>query len=391
MACLLPARVLTRALGCVRNPELDDLATVIFSSGSTGDPKGVMLTHWNVVSNVLQLGQVVALDRTDKLMGVLPFFHSFGFTATFVLPMVLGVGAVYHHHPLDAQAIGVLVRRHAVTFVLATPTFLQAYMHRCEPEMFGSVRLVLVGAEKLQDRTAAAFEDKFGIRPLEAYGCTECSPAVTVNMRDFRAAGFRQVGAKRGKIGHPLPGVSVQIVDPDTMNPVPAGASGLLLVRGPNVMKGYLARPEKTAEVMHDGWYITGDVATLDEEGFLEITDRLTRFSKIGGEMVPHIKVEEQLHDLAGATEQVFAVASAPDAKRGERLLVLHTLQEEKLKECLGKLSESKLPNLWLPRADCFFKVDALPYLGSGKLDLRKVREIALEMSKLRAAATHAG
>jgi acyl-[acyl-carrier-protein]-phospholipid O-acyltransferase/long-chain-fatty-acid--[acyl-carrier-protein] ligase len=378
----LPAGLLARALGAQTGSTPDDLATVIFSSGSTGDPKGVMLTHWNVISNVEQLGQVVALDHNDKLLGVLPFFHSFGFTATFVLPMVLGVGAIYHHHPLDAQVIGALVRRYAVTFVLATPTFLQAYMRRCEPEMFGSVRLVMVGAEKLQERTAVAFEDRFGVRPLEAYGCTECAPAVTVNMRDYRAAGFRQVAAKRGKIGHPLPGVSVRIVNPDTMQDLPAGEAGLLLVRGPNVMKGYLNQPEKTAAVMHDGWYITGDIAAIDEDGFIEITDRLSRFSKIGGEMVPHIKVEDKLHEIAGASGQVFAVTAAPDEKRGERLLVLHTLPEKELKECLAKLPQSGLPNLWLPKPDAFLKVDELPYLGSGKLDLRRIRDLAISMDK---------
>jgi acyl-[acyl-carrier-protein]-phospholipid O-acyltransferase/long-chain-fatty-acid--[acyl-carrier-protein] ligase len=251
------------------------------------------------------------------------------------------------------------------------------YNRGCEPEDFGSLQFVMTGAEKLPDRVAQAFEDKFGIRPLEAYGLTECSPAVTVNTRDFRAAGFRQVGAKRGRIGHPLPGVSVRVVDPDTFQPVPVGQPGMLLIAGPNVMKGYLGRPEKTAEVMKDGWYVTGDIATLDEDGFLTITDRLTRFSKIGGEMVPHIKVEEKLHELAGVTEQCFAVTGVPDEKKGERLVVLHTLPADKLTPVVEKLSASDLPNLWKPRPDQFFHVDALPYLGTGKLDLRKVREIA--------------
>jgi acyl-[acyl-carrier-protein]-phospholipid O-acyltransferase/long-chain-fatty-acid--[acyl-carrier-protein] ligase len=239
-----------------------------------------------------------------------------------------------------------------------------------------------VGAEKLQERTAQAFEDKFGIRPLEAYGCTECSPAVTVNTRDFRARGFRQVGGKRGKIGHALPGISIRIVDPDTLEPLPVGTPGLMLVRGPNVMKGYLGRPVETAKALRDGWYVTGDIATIDDDGFVEITDRLSRFSKIGGEMVPHIKVEEKLHELAESQEQVFVVTSGPDEKKGERLLVLHTLDEARLKNCLERLDQSGLPNLWLPRAQAFFKVDAIPYLGTGKLDLRKVRELALQLAK---------
>jgi acyl-[acyl-carrier-protein]-phospholipid O-acyltransferase/long-chain-fatty-acid--[acyl-carrier-protein] ligase len=202
-----------------------------------------------------------------------------------------------------------------------------------------------------------------------------------VNTRDYRAAGFRQVGAKRGKIGHPLPAISVRIVDPDTFQPLPVGQPGLLLLRGPNVMKGYLGKPEKTAEVLRDGWYVTGDIATLDEDGFLMITDRLTRFSKIGGEMVPHIKIEEKLHELAGVTEQTFAVTGVPDEKKGERLVVLHTLNDGQLQPILEKLVASDLPNLWKPRPDQFFHIDTLPYLGTGKLDLRKVREVASNFS----------
>jgi len=201
---------------------------------------------------------------------------------------------------------------------------------------------------------------------------------VAVNTKDFRAPGFRQVGAKRGSIGHPLPGISVRIVDPETQEPVSVGTPGLLIVRGPNVMRGYLGKPEKTTEVLRDGWYVTGDIAAEDEDGFLAITDRLSRFSKIGGEMVPHGRIEEKLHELAGATEQVFVVSAVPDERKGERLVVLHTLSEDQLKSCLEKLPSSGLPNLWIPRADNFFRVEALPYLGTGKLDLRRARELAL-------------
>ena len=360
---------------------LDDLATIIFSSGSTGEPKGVMLTHFNIASNIEQVGQTFMLDRSDCLLGVLPFFHSFGFTVTLWMPAVLGVGVAYHPSPLDLSAISEIVRDYRVTFLLATPTFLQAYLRRCSPEDFGSLQFVVVGAEKLPERLALAFEDRFGIRPLEGYGATECSPVVAVNAKDFRAPGFRQVGAKRGHIGHPLPGVSVRIVDPDTREPLPLGAPGLLLVRGPNVMNGYLGKPEKTAEVLQDGWYVTGDIAAEDEDGFLTITDRLSRFSKIGGEMVPHIKVEEKLHELIGATEQKFVVTGVPDGKKGERLVVLHTLQPDQIKAVLERLPETGLPNLWTPRPSQFFHVDELPHLGTGKLDLRRIRELALQSS----------
>ena len=380
MAFLLPARWLTKALGEQKAAKLDDLATVIFSSGSTGEPKGVMLSHFNIGSNIEQLAQTFMLTGRDWVLGVLPFFHSFGFTGTLWLPAVLGVGVVYHASPLDFSIIGELVKTYRVTLLLSTPTFLQGYMRRCQPEDFGSVQYLVVVAEKLPERVALAFEEKFGIWPLEGYGCTECAPVVAVNTRDFRAPGLGQVGAKRGKIGNPLPGISVRIVDPATMEPLATGGAGLLLVRGPNVMQGYLGKPEKTAEVLRDGWYVTGDIASIDDDGFLTITDRLSRCSKIGGEMVPHIKVEETLHELAGVTEQSFVVTGVPDEKKGERLVVLHTLPQEAVKETIEKLGSSGLPNLWVPRANQFFHVEKLPVLGSGKLDLRKIRELAVAL-----------
>ena len=382
VASCMPAKIVGRFAGCERAARLDDIATIIFSSGSTGDPKGVVLTHYNIASNVGQLSQVFMLRAEDRIMGILPFFHSFGFTGTLCLPASTGIGVVFHPNPLDSRVIGALINKYAVTMLLATPTFLNAYTRRCTPEDFGSLRFVMAGAEKLPERISQAFEDHFGIRPHEGYGCTECSPAVTVNTVDFRAASFRQVGAKRGTIGHPLPGIAVKIVDPETMQPVGVDEPGLLLVRGPNVMRGYLNKPEKTADVLRNGWYNTGDIARMDEDGFLRITDRLSRFSKIGGEMVPHIKVEDLLQELAGATEQTFVVTAVPDEKKGERLVVLHTLDEQRLSDCLEKLAKSDLPALWRPRPDQFQRIEKLPYLGTGKLDLRKARELALEMTQ---------
>jgi len=382
IASTMPQTLLRRAVGAVPGKRnVDDLATIIFSSGSTGDPKGVMLTHYNIASNIQQVAQVFMLGGRDKILGILPFFHSFGFMAALWMPAANGVGVVFHPNPLDTKVIGELVAQYRVTFLIATPTFLQAYMRRCSPESFGSLQYVLVGAEKLADRVALAFEDTFGIRPLEGYGCTECSPVVTVNGRDFRAPGFRQVGSRRGKIGHPLPGVTVKVVDIDSGEPVTPGTPGMLLVKGPNVMKGYLGNPEKTAEVLHDGWYTTGDVAIMEEDGFLTITDRLSRFSKIGGEMVPHIRIEDKLQELAGVTEQVFAVTALPDEKKGERIVVISTLSTEKLAPVVEKFAQCDLPALWKPRSGAFFHVDALPILGTGKIDLRGVKALAASMA----------
>jgi acyl-[acyl-carrier-protein]-phospholipid O-acyltransferase/long-chain-fatty-acid--[acyl-carrier-protein] ligase len=381
LAWFTPAGVLERAVGRERPGSLDDLATVIFSSGSTGEPKGVMLTHYNILSNAEQLGQLLDFGPRDRFLGILPFFHSFGFTATLTAPAVMGIGVAFHPNPLDAKPIGELVRRYSLTYLMATPTFLQIYLRSCDPSDFGSLRSVMASAEKLPGWLANAFEEKFGLRPMEGYGCTECSPVVTCSTRDFRAAGFRQAGSRHGSIGRPLPGVSVRIVSPDNGQPMSLGQSGLLLVRGPNVMRGYLGQPEKTAEVLRNGWYVTGDIATLDEDGFLQITDRLSRFSKIGGEMVPHVKVEEKLHEALGTNEIAFAVCGVPDAKKGERLVVLHTLPDHRLADLLKKLPQLGLPNLWVPRPNQFFHVDTIPHLATGKMDLRSIRALAARLS----------
>ncbi|HET9784464.1 MAG TPA: AMP-binding protein, partial [Terriglobales bacterium] len=384
-ALALPFRSLSHWLGADRVSQLTDTATIIFSSGSTGDPKGVVLSHYNIAANVAQLQQVFLLRSNDSILGILPFFHSFGFTATLGLPAASGIGVVFHPNPLEALAIGEAVRRHAVTLMVATPTFLQTYTRRCPPGDFGSLRLILAGAEKMPERIAQAFEERFGVRPLEGYGCTECSPVVAANSPDYRAAGFHQAGARRGTVGHPLPGMSVRIEAVETRAPLGINQPGLLWVSGPNVMQGYLGRPDLTAQVLQDGWYNTGDIASVDEDGFLTITDRLSRFSKIAGEMVPHLLVEEVLHQCADVAEVVFAVTSLPDAKKGERLIVLYTLPPDRLHPVLDRLADSSLPPLWRPRAEQFIAVAALPYLGTGKLDLQRLRQMA------QAAAAAAG
>lgn len=383
LAKFMPASWLEQKLGS-RHVGMNDLATIIFSSGSTGEPKGVMLSQFNLLANIHQCGEVIALNETQRILGILPFFHSFGFTVTLCLPLVLGPGVIYYPNPLDARGIGALVREHKITVMLATATFLQIYLRGVAPEDFGSLKLIVTGAEKLPERLANAFEERFGIRPLEGYGCTECSPAVAVNTWDYRAAGFYQVGSKHGKIGQPVPGMCVRIADPEepwSGTARPPGEAGMLMVSGPNIMLGYLNHPEKTAQVLRDGWYCTGDMAMLDEDGFLQITGRLNRFSKIGGEMVPHLKIEEKLQELAGEAELAFVVMGVPDERKGERLVVLHRLNEAALQACLEKFANCDLPNLWKPKGDAFHRVDTFPVLGTGKLDLRGAKELAAKLA----------
>jgi len=379
LALFAPIRILERHCGAMIHPTIDDIATIIFSSGSTGEPKGVMLSHFSLDSNVEGIAQVLHLDEHDRLLGILPFFHSFGYLATLWFPIIHGAGVIYHPSPLDAGPIGELIHQHQVSILLTTPTFLQLYIRRCTPEQFGSLRIVLTGAEKLPERLLVAFEERFGIRPIEGYGVTECAPVIAVNCPDFRAAGFFQPASRRGTVGQPLPGVCVRIVDPDTYDLLPVGTPGMLLVKGPNVMNGYLGREDLTAKVMRQGWYITGDIATLDEDGFLTITDRLSRFSKIGGEMIPHGRVENALLQAANAETMVLAVTAVPDDRKGEQLVVLHTLEESAIPPILEKISATGLPNLFIPKRDNFIKVEHLPVLGTGKLDLRTLKQLAQE------------
>jgi acyl-[acyl-carrier-protein]-phospholipid O-acyltransferase/long-chain-fatty-acid--[acyl-carrier-protein] ligase len=354
----------------------DSLATVIFSSGSTGLPKGVMLSHHNILSNIESIAQVYWVTRQDCLMGVLPFFHSFGFTVTLWLPLLAGFRMVFHPNPLDAKTVGEMVRRHRATILAATPTFYQAYLRKCSREEFASLRFALAGAEKVREPLARAFLEKYGIPLLEGYGATEMSPVISVNVPDVEGGRERHVGFKPGTVGHPVPGVAVRVVDPETRRALGPNEEGLLLVKGPNRMLGYLGQPEKTAEVLHDGWYITGDIGALDDDGFLRLTDRLSRFSKIGGEMVPHLRVEEAANALLGET--CAAVVTAPDEQRGERLVLFYACPGVSPEELWTRLGQSDLPKLWIPKPDSIRRIEVIPTLGSGKVDLRRLRQMAL-------------
>ncbi len=360
--------------------KIDALATIMFTSGSTGIPKGVMLSHANITSNLEGLYQIFKVDDQDKIIGILPFFHSFGFTATIWFPLISGMGAIYHPNPLDAKMIGKLVQKNQATMLMATPTFLNAYTRRCREEEFQSLRVVIVGAEKLKTNIAQAFQEKFGIKPMEGYGCTELSPIVSINLPDIidKNSGVSQVMNKEGTIGLPLPGVTVKVVNQETQEAVGVNKDGLLFVKGPNVMKGYLNNREKTEEVIQDGWYMTGDVANIDEDGFIVITDRLSRFSKIAGEMVPHIKIEEKIHSALNVSEQVCVVTSVADSKKGEKLVVL-SLPDVDPQALVDTLKQTDLPNLWIPSVESFIKVDSIPILGTGKLDLGTIKRIAKE------------
>lgn len=368
--------------GMLAKGHTDDVAAVIFSSGSTGEPKGVELTHWNLLSNMEAVGQVYPVSPADVMLGILPFFHSFGFTYNLWFPLLNRFPVIFHPNPSDAKTIGELSEKYGATFLLSTPTFASTYTRKCTKEQFSKLRYVLVGAEKLRPAVAQQFEEKFGVRMNEGYGCTEMAPVVSVNGPDFISDDpdqSSQLGAKAESVGRPLPGVSLRFVDPATLEPVPYGQEGLLLVKGPSRMRGYLKQPERTAKALIDGYYNTGDMARLDDEGFLFITGRLSRFSKIGGEMVPHLKIEECLQEIMGEATNI--VLGIPDAQRGERLVVLHTSKDLTPAAMIEQLDNAGLPALWIPKPNQFFLVESIPTLGTGKTDLRKATDLAIELA----------
>ena len=363
----------------IKQRSLDDVLTVIFTSGSTGMPKGVMLTHRNIACVIEGVNDAVVLNSDDVILGVLPFFHSFGFAVPLWTVLGSDIAGVYHFNPLDAPQIGKLCQQYKATILLATPTFLRSYMKRVAKEDFQTLGVVVAGAEKLPIELSDAFEEKYGVRPVEGYGTTELAPLVSVNQPAARVPAGKTVRAKEGSVGAPVIHVRVKTLDLDTGKETGVGEPGMLWVTGPNVMKGYMGRPDLTKESVVDGWYNTGDVAYVDQEGFIHITGRLSRFSKIGGEMVPHILVEQKLNELVCEEkgDMKCAVSSVPDEKKGERLIVLHTEFAMPIDELRDKLIQSGLPSLYIPAGNAFYRVDELPMLGSGKLDLKQLKETA--------------
>ncbi len=344
----------------------DSTACILFSSGSTGVPKGIELTHWNIVANAAGLAARIPPSETDCMLGVLPFFHSFGYTFALWFPVLHGIRAVYHSSPTDAKVIGELASQHRATYFLSTPTFCAQYAAKIERDHFQSLKYILVGAEKLRDSVARTFRDHFGVELLAGYGCTELGPGVAINT---------PWESRPGSVGRPLDGVEVRIADPQTLLPVRTGEQGVILINGPSRMPGYFGAPQLTAQAMDDGFYITGDLGYVDADGFLYVTDRLARFSKVAGEMVPHLAIEETLSDLTPAF-----VTGVPDDRRGERLVLLYTnglLRPEVVHKCL---TDSELPRLWIPKREDVHPVPGIPVLSNGKIDLQAARALAAQV-----------
>jgi acyl-[acyl-carrier-protein]-phospholipid O-acyltransferase/long-chain-fatty-acid--[acyl-carrier-protein] ligase len=344
----------------------DTTACILFSSGSTGAPKGIELTHWNILANAEGLALRIPPSADDCMLGVLPFFHSFGYTFALWFPVLHGLRAVYHSNPTDTTTIGELAQSHGATYLLSTPTFCYLYAQKIERERFSRMRYVIVGAEKLRDSVAQSFRSHFGIELLAGYGCTELGPGVAVNTPWENRA---------GSVGRPLKDIQVRIANPDNLDERRNDVEGMILVNGPSRMPGYYKAPRLTSEVIRDGFYVTGDLGYIDSDGFLYVTDRLARFSKVAGEMVPHLRIEEAVSDLTPAF-----VTGLPDERRGERLVMLYTSAHISPELLVRRLTAAGLPPLWIPKREDMFAVEAIPALASGKVALKLARELAAEM-----------
>ncbi len=354
-------------------------AVLLFSSGSTGNPKGVRLSHHNLNTNARSVAAGFAVDHTDMVVGNLPLFHSFGLNVCFWMPLISGAKVVYIASPLDSSAVCRSIGQRKATMLFATPSFLQKYLRRCKKEDLISLRLIATGAEKLRDDIARKVKEVTDSRleVVECYGCTELSPVVSINLADDIARTGKCAGVK-DSIGVPLENISVRILDPLNFTPVAPGEEGILCVKGSLVMQGYLNDDAATAEVMAGEYYKTGDIAKMDENGYISICGRLSRFSKIAGEMVPHEMVEKIINELCACDNRVVAVGTIPDPAKGEALLVLYTPEMPfSPDEVVALLRERSISNLWIPKAANFHQVEELPLLGSGKLDLAALREAA--------------
>jgi acyl-[acyl-carrier-protein]-phospholipid O-acyltransferase/long-chain-fatty-acid--[acyl-carrier-protein] ligase len=341
-----------------RNPE----AALLFTSGSSGRPKGVLLTHANVVANITQISETNFLQRDDRLLTALPLFHSFGLTVGLILPVVRGIPIITAPSPLDADKIRDAARVGCPTLALATPTFLRHYIQRIPRDAFGTLRLALVGAERLCPKLAAAFTDRFGCDVVEGYGLTEASPVVAFNQPHPRrglAASSVQHGHLRGTVGRLLPGIAARAND------------GILALRGPNVISHYMNN--ECPEAFAEGWFRTGDRVAFDPNGFLRIEGRAARFSKIGGEMVSHAAVEASIAAALDESPGEDCVVAVECPRKGEALVLVTTrrIETEVLRRALR---DREIPNLWIPAE--VVSVESVPMLASGKVDVAQCRAI---------------
>ena len=371
------------------NRKGNDEAALLFTSGSSGEPKGVSFTHRMIIANMTQVLSKVTLPPGEKFLCSLPIFHSFGLTISTLLPPVYGFGMVTYPSPLEAKKLNELIEQHKCALVVTTPTFARSMLRRAGAHTYDSVKFFIVGAEKLQTSVADEFKQKCNVTLLEGYGLTETAPVCGVNLQETgptKEQPYFVPGYKFGSIGQLLPGLAVRITDPDDDNVrLTLDEQGMIWFKGPNVFKGYVGREDLNEGIFKDGWFKTGDLGRVDLNGMLTLGGRRSRFSKIGGEMVPHEVVENAIEEFVthpeGFAGRAVAVVGVPDAQKGEALVLLSCVHHSQLTQALDEIRtymvEQGLPRLWCPRE--IIPVETIPALPTGKMDLRGCQMLANE------------
>jgi len=347
----------------------DETAVILFTSGSEKDPKAVQLTHKNILHNVRNIPKIVDLDSNHVFLANLPLFHVFGLTANYWLPITLGCSIVAYPNPLDFKVICNLLKQYKVTLMAGTPSFYYGYLKKSKPGDFESIKFALSGADTLPAQIYEGFLEKHNLKIYDAYGTTETSPAIAIN----------NPGAhKVGSVGKPVPEVEVKILDLDSDEELPPNKAGKILVKGDLVMKGYLGDLEETTLRIHKGWYDTGDMGLLDDDGFLWHKGRLKRFVKVGGEMISLVRVEEILNKHL-PEEVICCVVDVPNPTKGADVVAAITTGEINKKKIL-KLMSKELPAIAIPKE--FYVLEDIPMMGSGKVNFREVEKICRQIQK---------
>ncbi len=362
----LPVALLKKMSGAV---DLEKPAVILFTSGSEKEPKVVQLSHRNILSNIDSFSDMMDIYEMDRLLAVLPYFHVFGLTINLWTPLCLGMTAITYANPLEFKTIAKIIRDEKPQLLVGTPLFLEGYAKQSAAGDFSSVELAVSGADKCPDALRELYRDKHQLEIFEGYGTTETSPVISVNPRDRN---------KPGSIGIPIPGTKVKIVHIENGEDCATGETGKILVKGAGVMKGYLNDLEESHLRIKSGWYDTGDLGVLDEDGFLWHKGRLKRFVKIGGEMISLVMVEESLNSVTPEEVECCAV-ELPDAKRGSRIIGV-TNKAIDQQDVSKKLAE-ELPNLALPKK--YVVVEEFPYMGSGKADFRTLTKMVQAQEEL--------
>jgi len=351
----------------VHHGDISEISVILFTSGSEKEPRAVQLSHRNILHNVNAFPTMINIDENDVFASILPMFHVFGLTVNFWLPALIGASMVTYPNPLDYKTVCQYIRDYKVTFIAATPAFFYGYLKKSEPGDFATVKIAIAGADKLPDKVYEGFQKKHGITLLEGYGTTETSPVIATNYPGSH---------KPGSIGRPIPNTQVRILDINTDKIMGPNQEGKIMVKGDLVMEGYLHDLEETSLRIRNGWYDTGDIGMIDEDGFMYHRGRFKRFVKVGGEMVSLVKVEDILSQLL--PEDVICCVDVPNPTKGADVVAAVANGDFDMHKVMKQLKK-ELPSIAIPKQ--FYVIDDIPMMPSGKVNFRAVEKLCREKS----------